>query len=149
LASAEAEAQQAYGGWLSIWLHQAGGPPQLEGELLAVEADTAWILTLGGTLVPSATGDVVKARLEIYDPDPANMRLLVFAGILSTISHGRFLLASVPVWALGGYRVDRAVALSAIVKVPDAPWARLKVHARYPQGLPPGFRGDMIDPKPL
>ena len=149
LASAEVEAQQAYGGWMSIWLNQTGGPPELEGELLVIDSDTAWVLTLGGEVLPFATGDILKARLEIYDPGLAKIRLVVFVGILSTISHGMAVMLTMPAWVLGGWLIDWSAARSAVVDVQKTPWENLKVHARYPQGLPPGFKSEMIDPKPL
>ncbi|UCH11005.1 MAG: hypothetical protein JSU61_03700, partial [Fidelibacterota bacterium] len=86
--------------------------------------------------MPSTMDEMLKARLEIYDPELAQIRMVVFIGILSTFSHGWGMIFSAPIWALGGLLTDWAVARSAIVNVMMTPWAGLKVHARYPQGLP-------------
>ena len=149
LETAAVEAQQPFGGWTAIWLIQTTGPPELEGELLAIAADTAWVLTLGGEMLYLAANDVLKAQLETFDPGLGMIRLGVAIGSLSTLSHGFFSIFSLPVWLLGALLTDRAVGRSAVIDMQKAPWETLRVHARYPQGLPPGVDTDTIDPKRL
>lgn len=63
-------------------------------------------------------------------------------GVLSTLSHGVFLILSAPVWGVAG-----GIATAAAGPRSEALWAcsmEVRSHARWPQGLPAEVRGRFV-----
>jgi len=126
-----------YGGWISI---TSAGNRLVAGELIAVDHDTVHVLTLrgGSTLVAVPRASIVRARLWAWSTSSGGVLLWGGLGTASTLSHGYFLLASVPTWLVTTL-VSAAVESNAgVFEYPGDDWARLSIWARFPQGLPPG-----------
>jgi hypothetical protein len=127
------------GGWLDLEL---SGNRRLSGELLAVTAESLWVLGSDGRgmVVPrSALTD--KGSLTRYRATSSEVAGLTAAGVALTISNGAFLLITAPLWVLTGTISGSADGREA--QTPVRPAADrdsvLRAFSRFPQGLPRGF----------
>lgn len=132
-----AQAQRSkYGAWTIVELH---GGKQLDGELIAVEPERL-LLGSRGRLVPVAIDAIAEVTLSAYTADASGLVAGTGLGVLSTISHGWFLIFSAPLWALIGGGLSRSVSGEGFPTADDPEEiADLRKWARFPQGLPAGF----------
>jgi len=140
----------AYGGWIEVeW--GRGDPKHTwlsEGELLAIQHDSVYILTGRGPEVV-ATAEVRRAQLTGYDSQLGKLASWTLIGTLSTASHGIWLVVSAPLWVVTG-SINGAKQSRAPERVyPRARWEDLRSYARFPQGLPPGIDLAKLRGKPL
>lgn len=126
------------GGWIVITL--ASGV-RLEGELISVDRDAVRVLTTLG-LVPLPQREITAAKLWAWDPKIDGVVVWGSLGTASTVSHGFILIFSAPVWLLTTTVVASIESRHPRLEYPDHGWAELGHWARFPQGLPPGLRGD-------
>jgi hypothetical protein len=138
LPEAEQSLHDTYGGWLR--LRSSGDPEQtLQGEFLAVDADSVYVLTAEGfAAVPVKA--VESATVSGYDPQVGSVRGWVAGGSLAALSHGFAAIFSVPLWLGVGSAAAHAQARVAIVPLRDHDWGHLCKYARFPQGPPPAIR---------
>lgn len=126
----------SYGGWAEVTVRDYAGGNSLEGELLAVSADSLWLFTSQGPHAIAAA-NIVDGKLTGYDSQPTRVGWLTTLGMVSTIGNGWILIATAPAWLITGslaalhqsrlpVRMIRATTLQAL-----APFAR------FPAGLPP------------
>jgi hypothetical protein len=113
----------------------------LSGELLAVEADHLYLLDDGKTLdIP--TREVVKVTVDLYPAYGDWIAVWTVAGTISTISHGRWLLITAPIWLLVGIPTAAVTYSSnpgsATAHLPGET-VQLWQFARFPAGLPQGW----------
>lgn len=123
------------------------------GELLAVGPDSVWIGPHRGTdrVRAVALAELQAVRVNRYGAgSPAFTRGLIFGAVSGLVMSaacssvtdgcGAVFLFSLASSALLGFLSDAAGdgAAALIVKPPDA--EQLRPYARFPQGLPPGFR---------
>ena len=126
-------------GWvLPKELASQQGVPRIQGELIAFERDSVFVMTPSQLVSVSAT-DIVSARLYTFAPNTGSLALWTFVGVLSTASHGAGLVLSLPVWIIAGTASAVSESHSPEVKVPGRSWEYLRMFARFPQGLPPGL----------
>ena len=139
--SIEQAITDGHGGWIEL---TAAGSPAVHGELIAVEADAVRVLQLGQLIVvPRAT--ITAARLWSWDPDAGDVAGWGVAGLLSTPSHGFFVVVSAPVWLIVTTVTAAVESRSSILAYPRASWTQIAVWARFPQGMPAGLRpGDLV-----
>ena len=139
------EAQQlAFGGWIELTLK--GGPrdsARVEGELIAVSADTVWVLTIAGArAVPTAS--VGRGKLTGYDSESGEVATAVLGGAVMTFTNGAFLVFTAPMWIIGGLITEANQAALPVKEIPRDAWVDLRPFARFPQGMPPGVKiGDL------
>lgn len=124
----------------------------LDGELIAVDVrqNGFWLLS---ERRGNAVGHIVsipqrlyfvrratieEARLSEYRTDWRGLAGWTSLGVLSTLSHGVFLLLSAPIWTIAGSIAAAAESRAALHDFPDEPLEAFPVYARFPQGLPPG-----------
>ena len=124
--------------------------------------------------------DVLPGRLSIFDGRQIEMlpregvasalvlvhrthenyyTLWTVLGTLSTVTHGFFLVFSVPIWVTTGVATAISEHRRARLVYPDASrWEDLRPYTRFPQGLPAGITGNEFlhgrmfltpDPRPL
>ena len=131
--------QGAFGGWASVW-EGRGYSPDFEGELIAVSADSVFVL-VGDSLVARSLNGVRRVRIVGYDPKAGDLMNWTLAGTLSTASHGIVAILSAPAWLLVGSAVTSSAAHASEINVPGyhRTWDDLKPYARFPQGLPAGL----------
>src|SRR5262245_46028296 len=96
-----ADEAAVYGGWIRLEIEGRAPRTVVEGELLAVNEDSVWVLAHEGTRAFSARS-VRKGTLTAYDPKAGTLGNWTLVGTLSTASHGVVLLISAPVWILTG-----------------------------------------------
>ncbi len=133
--------QSTFGGWIEVEVTPLGADSTARGELIAVEADTVFVLSLDASIGLQAIGiaDILAARLAPYDSEWGAMATWTMLGTLSTASHGWFLLLSFPTWFVGGGGATAAQSRRHLVHFPQKSWSYFRPHARFPQGLPPGL----------
>jgi hypothetical protein len=134
--SAEDAASAVRGGWATASLH---GGTTVQGELLAVGPDSLYLLPLGGsaTVVPRTA--LTSLRVEVHEGGGVVAGTWAGVGLLSTFSHGVFLLLTAPLWAITLAATAPGASRLGIRSYPRQPWEELAPHARFPQGLPPGY----------
>jgi hypothetical protein len=132
-----AEAQRATrGGWILIEREE---DTNVTGELIAVDPATLHVLTVSGLQsVPRSA--VRKARLVGYGTTE-HLWIWTGVGALSTLSHGGWIVVTLPVWLIGG-----SVAASGEAKAAYVPPENFARFARFPQGLPPSFDPSSLGP---
>lgn len=103
--------------------------------MIAVSADRIYVLTVSGLVdVPQAS--VTRAQLDAYRTAQGAIAGWFILGLLSTASHGGYLLLSVPMWLIGGGVALSAESHAALISYPKKPFAAFRPYARFPQGLP-------------
>lgn len=138
----------AYGGWLEVEYGSRRRPDRAEGELLAVQGDSVYILTARGATAV-ATGGITAAKLTGYDSQSGKFGLWTLLGVLSTVSHGFVLILSAPVWIITGSITTATQSHQPESVYPRVGWAAIAPYARFPQGLPPGIDLARLTPEPL
>lgn len=136
---AEAE-KSPFGAW--VWVKQYNGHINA-GELLAADADHVYIASTR-SIVQLSLGGIKSITIDDYHNDAGGVTGWALGGMLSTVSHGFFLVATIPMWAITGLLTHLWVANSGAETidrpgVSDVP--RLRMYARYPEGLPAVLRG--------
>lgn len=143
LASSSNMQTDVYGGWIEVEYYSASEEKaQLAGELIAISADSIFIAN--ETFHAIAVSSVESARLVAYKSNAEWMGGLVFLGTLSTISNGRFLIFTAPMWIIGGSIASCVRSFEPIVDYPKQELSRFVPFARYPQGLPAGVDRNQI-----
>jgi hypothetical protein len=133
-----AEAQAgAYGGWIELSYDQAT-EQRADGELIAVSADSVWVLSQDQALVIPTTA-VKAGKLTAYAAQKGSLTLWTVVGTLSTISNGGFLLFTAPMWIIGGSLAVGGESRAPERKSPSLAWGELAPFARFPQGMPEGI----------
>lgn len=162
LPVAGASPPDPFGGWIEVeevrpgpdamkplWARAAHGMPgapsptwqyraTLRGELIAVSADSLHVLSDSG-LVSLAWSAVRRARLTEYDAQHGAFGAWTVAGVLSSFSHGVFLILSIPSWLIFGGVSTGIQANQAQVDFPRSEPETMVRYARFPSGLPSGL----------
>jgi hypothetical protein len=127
---------EPHGAWIHITLKD---DPPVDGELIAVERLGFVVLVSAGMVrVPLAA--IREARVVAFDTTTAGATTWTVLGMLSSVSHGVFLIFSVPGWVLLGGITAASESVAGFVDYPATRSAELAKWARFPQGLPPdGF----------
>ena len=126
----------ACGGWIELSYLEGSQRRDISGELIAVDAESVWVLTDDQALVIS-TGAVRKGKLTGYAA--RNLTAWTVLGALSTVSNGAFLVFTMPMWIIGGTIAKGSEYRAAERKTPPLQWAELASFARFPQGFPEGL----------
>jgi hypothetical protein len=154
LPHAEESQREAYGGWVRIDGRDGDANVSYRGELIAVHPDSLYVLE-GSGLQAIAMEDVDRAEVIGYDSGYRDAAGLATAGALfSLLTHGFFLVFSIPVWTgvgIGEFHGLLNKARSRYPKKsregghwkPALAWGEelreFAKYARFPQGLPPGL----------
>jgi hypothetical protein len=127
----------AYGGWIELTHEERDRRRRILGELIAVSADSVWVLDdRGGVVIPTAT--VRKGKLTAYAPQSGDLATWTVVGTLATISNGAFLIFTAPMWIIGGTLVTGNESRAPERRHPPLTWVGLAPYARFPQGMPAG-----------
>jgi len=130
-----------YGGWIELEMKRVDPRAAASlwgGELLAVSADSAWILTDNGATVV-ARANVTRATLIGWDPETDKLVLWSVIGTVSTLSNGAFLLFTAPAWIIGGSLATASQSRRPVIRTDQGDWLSLRLYARFPQGIPAGL----------
>ncbi len=126
----------AYGGWIEL-SYKEETEQSADGELIAVSADSVWLLRQDQILV-IPTAAVKQGKLTAYAAQTGPLGLWTVLGTLSTISNGWLLLITAPMWILGGSISVGNESRAAQGRSPALSWEELAPYARFPQGMPEG-----------
>lgn len=128
--------ETAYGGWIELSYLENAEARGAAGELIAVSADSVWVLTSDqGLVIPTAS--VREGKLTGYAAQ--SLTGWTLAGTLSSVSNGAFLIFTMPAWLIGGSLANGSESRAAQRKSPPLQWVELAQFARFPQGLPQGL----------
>jgi hypothetical protein len=135
----------AYGGWIELTYYE-GEERRTDGELIAVSADSIWVLSANqGLVIPTAA--VKRGKLTAYAAQKGGLTLWTIVGTLSTLSNGAFLVLTAPMWIIGGSLAVGAESRAPQRKSPPLAWAELAPYTRFPQGFPAGLELTALVPK--
>ena len=132
-----------YGGWMQLKL--ANGT-RADGELIAVSADSVWLL--GATPVAVPVTAVKEGKLTTVDAEVGKVAGATGLGVLSTASNGLLLIFTAPLWIIVGTAAGSSQSYTPQRRVPPLRWAELNAFARFPQGMPSGVSLAQLRPKP-
>jgi hypothetical protein len=136
----------AYGGWIELAYQESGRKSSMDGELIAVSADSVWVLNdTQGLVIPTAA--VTAGKLTAYEAQTGSLTLWTVGGTLATISNGALLLLTAPMWIIGGSFATGNESRAAQRKTPPLSWVELTPFARFPQGMPDGIELNALQPK--
>lgn len=148
LEPADVAQREAFGGWITVHVDSSS----IEGELIAVQPDTVFVLRQSVGLVGVPLTDDTWGQLGWYNAQWGGLTAWAVVGAASTISHGVVLIASFPVWAIGGSLAVSSASRAPIVRIrrndPEG-WTQAARYARFPQGMPPELDRAALRPKPL
>jgi len=120
----------------------------LQGELLAVEPDTLFLIrndtlcAMGKTSVRKAT-----AFLQKYPMSGNSIAGWTLGGILLSATNGLYAIFVAPAWLIVGLATAGVTASQADkgdCQYPGQTWEKLRTYARFPQGLPLGISRDQL-----
>jgi hypothetical protein len=133
------------GGWVDVSVRGGGRLTRAAGELIAITADTLWVLeSTGVTVVPMR--NVMGGQLVGYDSDSGMVGVTSVVGVLSTAANGVFLMLTAPMWMIGGSFAAVSQSKVAIDKLPGVDINQAAAFARFPQGIPPGLNLQYLRP---
>lgn len=149
LADPDAAQQEAFGGWMSVsCATSAPDCADSDGELIAVHPDSVYVLTFSSLrAIPRAS--IESATLMGYDSHKGDLALWGFLGTVGTLSHGLLLIFTAPIWIIAGTSATSAQSRLPRLAYPNRGLEEFRFHARFPQGLPPGFDAATLRRKPF
>jgi hypothetical protein len=109
------------------------------GELIAASDDTVWILTEQGQLAFYPVSAIESVALGVHDNHAVIFGVWTALGSVSTISHGAFLIFTLPIWLVTGLSTTVQESRIGNFEYPPWPLVALKPYARFPQGAPLGL----------
>jgi hypothetical protein len=138
LPAADASGSDAFGGWLVAEVGRGRDHRRVEGELIAVGADSLFALAADGFEgLPRAA--ITQATLAGYDIEAGTLAGWTLLGTISTASHGIVLLLTAPLWVLAGTFATNSATHAPLIRYPSSAWNDLTPYARFPQGFPAGL----------
>ncbi len=152
LSTADMLDSVAFGGWARAWIDtqkvSSKIAPAVQGELVAVHADSIFILSDDTFLHSVPVPSIRELRLTAYNAEATPLNTWYGVGVLLAPAHGIFLIFELPLWfVVGGTATLLAPDVSEF-KWPDQKWEVIRRYARFPQGLPTGLDRSLLLPSP-
>jgi len=142
-------ANDPWGAFITVTLTatSANDTGEVQGEFLAVDRDTVFVL-LGDSVVRRISHrDIAKAQIAWFDSDWELQAWWTALGAISTLTHGFGVILTMPIWGLTAWGVVPAESRAPLVDVNRVGWEAVKQYARYPAAAP-GDLPDRLPPKP-
>jgi hypothetical protein len=141
--------EDPYGGWIKIDLERESERSVVQGELIAVDEVSVYVLPLegDGRVVRVSRSEVRDARVETHASGAGGLAAWTIIGTVSTASHGGFLLLTAPLWLISGTASAAVQSGKPMHDFPEETWRRLAAFARFPQGPPAGLGQMHLSPK--
>jgi hypothetical protein len=151
LSTPEQARTEAYGAWVYIEYAPVSRVLLAEGELLAIDSDSLFVLSHSG-LIAIASDQLVMLKLDAYESNSEQLASWTVLGTISTLSHGLFLVATAPGWILLGSAATAAQSYNPREEYnsridPKLELISLRKYARFPAGLPAWVREHAVKPK--
>lgn len=145
LAPATEMQADPYGAWIVV---ETRGRTSQQGEFLAVDRDTVYLLVSDGQVQAFPVYGIHRARIAYYDSQWGGLAAWTGLGALSTLSNGWFAGLTFPLWVIAGPITTGGQSRNPIETVERGEsWTDVRRYARYPQGVPDEMPRRM-DPKP-
>jgi hypothetical protein len=106
----------------------------VEGELVAVTRSTLIILDERAALWAIPVTWLVEVELELYPPQSSSLYTATTVGSVSTVSHGYWLVISLPVWLAVGLPLASSESSASHLHTRAADMPKLAAYARFPHG---------------
>jgi hypothetical protein len=141
-----------YGGWLNLKLDAGANRFLIQsGEFIAVRDSTVILISQEGKSLIFPMPLVRRATLELHQKETGQAGLATLGGVLSTLSHGFYLLISAPIWLITGTGASSSVSHIDHFET-DNPsigwWYDHSKYARFPQGVPENIDLAALKSKP-
>lgn len=148
LPEAESAQTEAFGAWTEIkYMDSASVKPRdVDGELIAVDNDSLYLLDLAGVRAYPLSG-IPRGKVTLYESGASALGYWTLLGTLSTASHGFVLIISAPLWMLTGIVATANASYVSQFDFPDNSWTTLRRYARFPQGLPQPVDRSALKPR--
>lgn len=132
--------QHPHGAWADVDLITNGQTGFLSGELLAIQDEEA-VIRRSSDLARVHIACIQRLHLAAFENEYAATVFYGVVGIVTTLSHGVWLVFTAPVWALTTTGASVGSARAGTFDFgPGAPrLSGANGWARFPAGLPPGF----------
>lgn len=139
LPTAETAATDAYGAWAHLSL--ISSQRTIDGELIAVANESVYVMIESLVVFPRT--DIWDIKLTRFEQEHGGLAMWTVTGTLGTISHGFFLLGTMPLWIISGSISTGNASREPIVHprsedgIPISVYQLrpLAMYARFPQGL--------------
>ncbi|MFO7524504.1 MAG: hypothetical protein R6W68_03540 [Ignavibacteriaceae bacterium] len=142
LPETEKYPENTFGGWMTIITSDETNTGkerffQYGGEFISQDEDNVYILY--DTVYIISKKDIRNISLELVQKSTTEYGLWTLGGTVATLSNGRFLIITAPLWLIAG--TEAAVGESTRdLYESDNPdilfWNNVMKFARFPQGLP-------------
>lgn len=139
---------EGFGGWISVGYHTGDLKRTVHGELIAIHPNQVFILT-AQELTSISIDSIYDMKLTAYNAEHGQLTGWTCLGILSTISHGAFLILSAPTWIIGGSCVTGTRSREPQITYPTRSLEAFRAYARFPQGLLEDIDRQSLKPKRL
>lgn len=116
---------------------------RIDGELIEVRNGVLLVLSDNGIVELPADE---LSRVQVITSEPTRRTETVLWGVsgtLSTLSHGAFLIFTMPVWISTSIGTARWARIASRITVGHGELEQLWQYARYPDGLPGGSLDDL------
>ncbi len=140
LPSASEVPTDPFGAWIRIDFDSGTSSHQAEGELLAVEPDTVYLLA--GEQVVAFPGDRIRhARVAWFESGAGGLAAWTALGSLASLSNGVIAGITLPLWIITGSLATGAQTRAPLVDYDpgNGSLLRIRAYARFPQGFPDGL----------
>jgi len=133
--------QNAYGGWITVVTQEVNSQSdeewmQYSGEFIALDEEYAYLLYDSLYVIPK--NKIVNSTIELDQKNTGGYAIWVTLGSLSTASHGKYALLTLPVWLLGGIPTASGESFRDTheAEYPDEIyWNDVNKYSRFPQGV--------------
>lgn len=148
LPPAEEAQSQAFGGWISVKYNDGTKETYVDGELIAVNDDSVFILADKG-LVALSKSQILNATATGYDAKTGSLAAWSVFGTATTISNGLFLVFTAPIWIITGSAATASASHAPQEVYPRKQWNQFHKYARFPFGMPEGLNRQSLRPKSM
>lgn len=145
LPSAEEAQRDVYGSWIEITYNIGDDLYRDGGEFLAVDSQFLYYVNESG-LQSVQLSAISKARIVVYRSESGALAGWTVAGSISTVSHGYYLVLSLPLWIIAGSALTATCSFEPVIDIEPGDWDRVRKYTRYPTGLPEGFDSELLKP---
>lgn len=143
--------EDVYGAWITLRLDDTDDYYFLGGEFIGYEQKTVLLLNENG-LSKIAIEDIKEAIIDLYKRETSSLTWWTLGGCVASVTHGWFLIISMPVWLVSGI-INSAIASHSgrfAEENPDDDWFEaVKRYSRFPGGIPKNIDLHALKPKQI
>ncbi len=142
---------EAFGGWLTIeYKIQNKKTEKVGGEYITSDSTNVYILYDSLFIIPKEK--ITRAILEIDNKNISSYAGWTALGSISTLSHGKFLIFTFPIWIITGVSATSGESYRDRYEddnPTDIYWNKIIKFARFPQGIPENINLNILRRKEI